>query len=51
MDKKSLMKEISKWSTLVLRISDIEALWLISEDDLGLIQKLRNEKLLNINIL
>ena len=43
-DKKSPMKKIPKRSTQVLCISDIEALWLISEIELGLIQKLRKSK-------
>ena len=49
-NKKSLIKDISKCSTLVFRISDIKALRLISEHELWLIQKIRNTRRLNINI-
>ena len=49
-NKKSLIKDISKCSTLVFRVSDIKALRLISEHELWLIQKIRNTRRLNINI-
>ena len=49
-NKKPLIKEISKCSTLVFRISDIKALPLISEYELWLIQILRDTRRLNINI-
>ena len=49
-NKKPLIKEISKCSTLVFRISDIKALRLISEYELWLIQILRDTRRLNINI-